>query len=161
MSSYTEPKETIRVCYITGRYICILLGNENIRFLTLNRPSEVYFKLKRRTNGAWYHAKYSNFSIGPESGGYRLQLDVNSYTGNAGMHTIIHTNLYGFVKSNIQENLWGKVSILLSLSVLIIAGKIEQNKWISMKFCFYGFKMHFVISSIFQISKVSISKSII
>ena len=55
--------------------------------MTLNRPSKVYFKVKSRSNGTWYHAQYSDFSIGPESDGYRIHLDNNSYTGTAGTCT--------------------------------------------------------------------------
>ena len=62
-----------------------LVGNEYIHLLTLNRPSELYFKLQG-VNGTWYHALYANFTIGPETDGYRFYCDVNSYTGNAGTY---------------------------------------------------------------------------
>ena len=60
------------------------IGNENVHTLTYNRPSLVYFKLQAKSNGTWYYAKYSNFSLSPQTEGYRLYTDNSSYTGTAG-----------------------------------------------------------------------------
>ena len=44
---------------------------------------DVYFHLTA-VNGTSYYAKYSNFSIGPESDNYRLHFKAGSFSGNAG-----------------------------------------------------------------------------
>lgn len=45
--------------------------------------SDLYVRLEK-FNGGWAYARYHNFSVADESGGYRMRVKVGSYQGNAG-----------------------------------------------------------------------------
>ncbi|KAK3106541.1 hypothetical protein FSP39_022250 [Pinctada imbricata] len=66
------------------------VGNEIIRTLAKLGKSDVYFKLTDKGDRV-VHASWKNFSIGPESDGYRLTFDRLTYSGDAG-NTLNNTN---------------------------------------------------------------------
>jgi len=59
------------------------LGNEQLHQLTVNGRYKLRFDLQRRdTNGTWYYAEYSSFTVLSEATKYTLL--VSGYSGNTG-----------------------------------------------------------------------------
>lgn len=60
-----------------------MVGNDHIHQLTRLGMSDLYVRLEK-FKGGWAYARYHNFSVADESGGYRMRVKVGSYQGNAG-----------------------------------------------------------------------------
>ena len=58
------------------------LGNDLLSQLTLTGRYKLRFDLHSRSNGSWYYAEYSTFTVLSEAEKYRMR--VTGFSGNAG-----------------------------------------------------------------------------
>ena len=66
------------------------LGNDLLSQLTLTGRYKLRFDLQSRSNGSWYYAEYSTFTVLSEAEKYRMR--VTGYSGNAGDAFRYHNN---------------------------------------------------------------------
>lgn len=78
----------------------VFLGNQNIHELT--NDGYTYLRIEMMDQDCvWKYAEYSTFNV--ESGSFKYRLNINGYSGNAGIVSLVFS-IFSFFSNLILDN---------------------------------------------------------